>query len=69
VQHGVEAGVNATTASNNIYIGNPGLAGESGVIRNGASSDFASVWSAAFVAGISSHVLTGGTVVVTSSEN
>jgi hypothetical protein len=63
---GYEAGINQTTGHQNIYIGSAGVAAESHIIRIGSSTG-ASVQSAAFIAGISGNVQTGGTVVVTAS--
>jgi hypothetical protein len=45
---GAGAGANLTTGSNNIYLGNPGAIGESGVIRMGLVGSH----TAAFIAGI-----------------
>lgn len=60
---GQNGGSNQTTGSNNIYVGNAGVAAENGVIRIGTTASQTS----AFIAGISGNVVTGGTVVVTSS--
>jgi len=63
---GYKAGFSQTSGSQNIYLGNTGVAAESNVIRIGSSSGV-STQSAAFIAGISGNVQTGGTVVVTAS--
>ncbi len=63
---GYKAGFSQTTGSQNIYIGSAGVAAESNVIRIGSSSGV-STQSAAFIAGISGNVQTGGNVVVTAS--
>jgi hypothetical protein len=58
---GYQAGYYQTTGSNNIYIGNPGTAGENGTIRVGTASQ----QSGAFIAGIENTKLTGSAVYVT----
>jgi len=63
---GYKAGFSQTTGSQNIYLGNSGVAAESNVIRIGSSSGV-STQTAAFIAGISGNVQTGGAVVVTAS--
>jgi Chaperone of endosialidase len=63
---GYKAGYSQTSGSQNIYLGNSGVAAESNVIRIGSSSGV-SIQNAAFIAGISGNVQTGGTVVVTAS--
>jgi hypothetical protein len=63
---GYKAGFSQTSGSQNIYLGNTGVAGESNVIRIGSSSGV-STQNAAFIAGISGNIQTGGTVVVTAS--
>jgi trimeric autotransporter adhesin len=63
---GYKAGFSQTSGSQNIYLGNTGVAAESHVIRIGSSSGV-SIQNAAFIAGISGNVQTGGTVVVTAS--
>jgi trimeric autotransporter adhesin len=63
---GYKAGFSQTSGSQNIYFGNSGVAAESHVIRIGSISGV-STQSAAFIAGISGNVQTGGTVVVTAS--
>jgi hypothetical protein len=60
---GYEAGFNLTTGSNNIDIGNAGVADESDVIRIGTNG----IQKEAFVAGIYNHPLTGNVVVVNSA--
>ena len=50
------AGINLTTGSNNIDIGAPGVAGESGVIRIGKSPTA----TATFIAGISGKTVANG---------
>jgi len=55
------AGINLTTGDNNIDIGNPGVAGEGGVIRIGSAT------AATYIAGISTSAVTGAAVYVTSS--
>src|SRR5262249_60376256 len=75
---GFNAGVNADTGSNNIDIGNQGVAGESNTIRIGAQVAVAPVLppdypysqaalaahTATFIAGISGTAVSGSTVVV-----
>jgi trimeric autotransporter adhesin len=63
---GYKAGFSQTSGNQNIYLGNTGVAAESNVIRIGSSSGV-SIQSAAFIAGISGNIQTGGTVVVTAS--
>jgi len=58
---GYQAGYNQTTGSNNIYIGNPGVAAENGTIRVGTASQ----QSGTFIAGIENTKLTGSAVYVT----
>jgi Chaperone of endosialidase len=60
---GIDAGFNLTTGSNNIDIGNAGVAGESGKIRIGAQG----TQTAAFMAGISGVGVTGGAAVEVTS--
>jgi hypothetical protein len=60
---GQYAGYNQTTGSNNIYFGPRGVAAENGVIRIGTPG----TQKQAYIAGVSGTVVTGGTVVVTSS--
>jgi hypothetical protein len=55
---GFRAGFNRTTGSNNIDIGNVGIAGESSTIRIGLSQ------TRTFIAGISGAAITGSPVVV-----
>ena len=52
---GYQAGFNLTTGSNNIDIGNVGVAGESSAIRIGTPGTH----KAAFIAGISTSTVTG----------
>jgi hypothetical protein len=56
---GFEAAINLTTGDNNIDIGNGGVAGESGVIRIGATG----TQTATFIAGIRGVPITGGTAI------
>ena len=56
---GYRAGKNLTTGNDNIEIGNPGVAGESGTIRIGSSDQ-----TRTFIAGIHGAVLTGGGAVI-----
>jgi hypothetical protein len=56
---GYQAGKNLTTGNDNIEIGNPGVAGESGAIRIGSSDQ-----TRTFIAGIHGAVLTGGGAVI-----
>ena len=58
---GVNAGLNLTTGSHNIDIGNGGVAGESATIRLGAAAQ-----TRAFVAGIAGVAVTGSAVLVSS---
>jgi hypothetical protein len=60
---GQYAGYNQTTGSNNIYFGPRGVAAENGVIRIGTPG----IQNVAYLAGVSGNVVTGGSVVVTSS--
>src|SRR5207253_7923602 len=60
---GNSAGVNLTTGSNNIDIGNAGVAGESGKIRIGKQG----TQNSAFIAGIFGVTMTGSPVVINSS--
>jgi hypothetical protein len=60
---GFQAGLNLTTGSNNIDIYNPGVAGESNIIRIGTTG----TQQATFIAGISGIGVTGAAVVVSSS--
>jgi len=60
---GVSAGYNLTTDSNDIDIGNKGVAGESGTIRLGTPATHA----ATYIAGISTAHVTGAAVFVTST--
>jgi len=60
---GFQAGMNLTTGSNNIDIGNVGAAGESNKIRIGKQG----TQNGTFIAGIYNAAVTGSTVVVTSS--
>jgi hypothetical protein len=59
------AGSQLSSGSNNIYIGNAGVSSDSGVIRIGVNSSKSQT--AAYIAGISSSVVTGAAVYVTSS--
>jgi hypothetical protein len=59
---GYESGKNVTIGSDNIYIGNRGVAGESGTIRIGNSNQ-----TKTFIAGIHGAVLAGGGEVVVNS--
>jgi len=61
---GSNAGRNLTSGSNNIEIGNPGVAGESNTIRIGQVG----TTTAAFIAGISGTVVTGGATVMVNSN-
>jgi hypothetical protein len=56
---GYQAGKNLTTGNDNIDVGNPGVAGESGAIRIGSSDQ-----TRTFIAGIHGAVLTGGGAVI-----
>ena len=56
---GYQAGRNLTTGNDNIYIGNLGVAGESGTIRIGSSDQ-----TSTFITGIHRAALTGGGQVV-----
>jgi hypothetical protein len=56
---GLGAGQNLTTGTNNLDIGNPGVAGESSTIRIGSSSQIRT-----FIAGINGIAVTGTTVQV-----
>ncbi len=58
---GYEAGFNVTTGSNNIDIGNEGLAADNGVIRIGTAGSQKEV----FIAGIHTSKITGSAVYVT----
>jgi hypothetical protein len=60
---GYRAGLNLTTGSNNIDIGNEGVAGESGKIRIGTKGTH----KATFIAGISGVTVTGSQVLVNTS--
>jgi Chaperone of endosialidase len=60
---GYHAGANLTTGSNNIDIGSPGTAGDNNTIKIGVQG----TQTAAYIAGIYGHSLTGSEVVVTSS--
>jgi trimeric autotransporter adhesin len=60
---GAKAGYNLTIGSNNIVIGNAGVAAESGKIRIGTKGTH----TAAFIAGISGVPVTGTQVVVNSN--
>jgi hypothetical protein len=55
---GYQAGNNLTTGSNNIDIGNSGVAGDSGMIRIGSNTQ-----SQTYIAGISGVTVTGGAAV------
>ena len=57
---GVSAGINLTTGSNNIDIGNAGVAGESNTIRIGT----AGTQTATFIAGITGATVPGGVGVI-----
>ena len=59
---GYESGKNVTIGSDNIYIGNRGVAGESGTIRIGNSNQ-----TKTFIAGIRGAALAGGGQVVVNS--
>jgi hypothetical protein len=61
---GFSAGNNLTTGSNNIDIGAPGVAGESGVIRIGKSPTA----TATFIAGISGKTVASGVGVIVNSS-
>jgi hypothetical protein len=63
VAEGWHAGYNLTTGSNNIDIGSPGTAGDNATIKIGVQG----TQTAAFIAGIYDHSLTGSEVVVTST--
>jgi hypothetical protein len=56
--------MNLTTGSNNIDIGAPGVAGESGVIRIGKSSTATGT----FIAGISGKTVASGVRVIVNSS-
>lgn len=60
---GTDAGTNLTTGSDNIVVGNPGVAGESGTIRIGANTTH----TAFYAAGITGTRVTGSAVYVTST--
>ncbi len=60
---GYKAAINLTTGSNNIEIGNNGVAGDSAVIRIGT----AGTQTTAYIAGIENSKVTGSAVYVTSS--
>jgi len=61
---GQNAGLNVTTGSNNIDIGNNGVAGDTGVIRIGK----ASAATATFIAGISGKTVANGVTVIINSS-
>jgi hypothetical protein len=61
---GDSAGVNLTTGSNNVDIGAPGVAGESGVIRIGKSSTATGT----FIAGISGKTVANGVGVIVNAS-
>jgi hypothetical protein len=63
---GFQAGIHLTTGSYNIDVGNPGVAGESGIIRIGTSLP-TPLQTATYIAGIYDNSLTGLAVVVTPS--
>jgi hypothetical protein len=60
---GFRAGFNLTTGSNNIEIGNSGVAGESGTIRIGTQG----IHTRTFVGGIFGSMVTGDAVVVSNT--
>jgi len=60
---GFDAGFNLTTGSNNVDIGNPGLAAESNTIRIGKQG----TQTKAFIAGIFKSAVAGGDAVVVNS--
>src|SRR5256884_9806082 len=64
---GSSAGVNLTTGSNNIDIGNQGVAGDSNTIRIGGHTPNFGFQTATFIAGIHGVAVTGSAVVVNSS--
>src|SRR5438477_584387 len=64
---GSSAGVNLTTGSNNIDIGNQGVAGDSNTIRIGGHTPNFGFQTATFIAGIYRVAVTGTAVVVNSS--
>src|SRR5439155_22614750 len=64
---GSSAGVNLTTGSNNIDIGNQGVAGDSNTIRIGGHTPNFGFQTATFIAGIYRVAVTGSAVVVHSS--
>jgi hypothetical protein len=61
---GANAGIDLTKGDNNIDIGNPGIAGESGIIRIGS----AGAQTATFIAGIRGVPISGGTEVGVNSN-
>jgi Chaperone of endosialidase len=61
---GFAAGFNCTTGSNNIDIGNRGVAGESSRVRIGTNG----VHTSAFIAGIRGAVIPGGVGVIVDSS-
>lgn len=61
---GFKAGFNATTGNNNIYISNPGLVGDSGVIKIGTEG----TQTQTFLAGINGSTLAGTPVAVVVDE-
>ena len=63
IAEGYKAGYNLTTGSNNIDIGNLGVAAESGTIRIGTTS----TQTKTFIAGIYGTSVTGSAVVVSST--
>jgi hypothetical protein len=66
---GYHGGYNLTTGSNNIDIGSPGVAAESGVIRMGTITGTTSTQSAAYIAGIYGvKTATAGTAVFIDSS-
>src|SRR5438874_802638 len=64
---GSSAGVNLTIGSNNIDIGNQGVAGDSNTIRIGGHTPNFGFQTATFIAGIHGVAVTGSAVVVNSS--
>jgi hypothetical protein len=60
---GSGAGSSLTEGDNNIYVGNPGVDADSGIVRIGTAGTHA----ATFIAGISGTAVTGTAVVVSST--
>jgi hypothetical protein len=61
---GYHVGDNLTTGSNDIDIGNVGVAGEDNTIRIGGDTGFGSSQTATFIAGISGTTVAGGVGVI-----